>query len=267
MPDMKKLVVNGVGYDVVDETARNNLEDIRDSIPTTAEDVGALPIEGGTLTGKSIYYANGQARVLGDTNRIQFETYNTAGDTNNRRILHIRNSNHSESGVADALALYDVVSGEQTIYKLYGEHNPPPACAPIVSAASSDGIAYTATADGVSSLSAGQLIIFIPAMTSASTAPTLNVNGLGAKTIKRRMSNLSSTTTSGLTNNWLFLNKPQLMMYDGTYWIVMNQDKPSASDLYGSVDVDHGGLPSYSTENEGQVLKIVDGVPTWVTPN
>lgn len=84
---------------------------------------GFLPLAGGTLTGKNLYFYNGIARVLGDTNRLQFETSNVAGDTTNRRVLHLRNSTHTESGIADALALYDTVNGTQTIYKLYGDHN------------------------------------------------------------------------------------------------------------------------------------------------
>lgn len=211
----------------------------------------ALPIEGGTLKGKNLYFNNGGARVMGDTNRLQMESYNVAGDTNNRRILHLRNSTHSESGIADALALYDVVDGSQTIYKLYGEHNPPPGGGggvPIAIAESSDGITYTATVDGINALSAGQLVVFLSSKVSASTAPTLDVNGLGAKTIKRRLSGMSSTTASGLVNNWLFANKPQLLMYDGTYWIAINQDKPMADDLYGSVS---GEKVSYDNTTSG----------------
>ena len=133
---------------------------------------------------------------------------------------------------------------------------------PVANAASSDGIAYTATVDGIDALTAGQMVVFLSTKTSASTAPTLNINGLGAKTIKRRQSNLSSTTAAGASNNWLYANKPQLLMYDGSYWIVVNQDKPAASDLYGSIAVDKIAA---SSDNEGQFLRVVSGVPTWST--
>lgn len=137
--------------------------------------------------------------------------------------------------------------------------------APVVTATSSDGVTYTATVDGIDSLSVGTLVTFVSATTSASTTPTLNVNGLGAKTIKRRLSGLSSTTAAGASNNWLYANKPQLLMYDGTYWIVVNQDKPAASDLYGSLEV---SKISATTDNEGQFLRVIGGVPTWSTiPN
>lgn len=116
--------------------------------------------------------------------------------------------------------------------------NVPTAAVPVVNATSTDGVAYTGTLDGVTELTTGVAFSFIPDMTSTSTAPTLDLNGLGAKTIKRRLSGLSSTTTAGYAANWLYTSKPQLLMYDGTYWIAVNQDKPMASDLYGDV----GGL-------------------------
>lgn len=110
--------------------------------------------------------------------------------------------------------------------------------APIATATSSDGVAYIATVDGINALATGQMVMFVSSTTSASTAPTLDINSLGAKTIKRRLSGMSSTTAAGYANNWLYANKPQLLMYDGTYWITVNQDKPQASDLYGDVAYD-----------------------------
>ncbi len=110
-----------------------------------------------------------------------------------------------------------------------------------IAATAGTGAAYTATVSGITALKAGVAIILVPHTTSTSTAPTLNINSLGAKTIKRRQSNLSSTTTSGNSNNWLYTGKPQFLVYDGSYWIVMNQDKPSASDMYGILAVEKGG--------------------------
>ena len=137
----------------------------------------------------------------------------------------------------------------------------------IVAAASDDGVAYTATVEDVTELTAGMTLIFIPGKTSASTAPTLNVNGLGAKTIKRRLSGLSSTLTSGNTNNWLFLNKPQIMTYDGTYWVVMNQAKPSATDLYGKVSVQNGGwYVNSDTTDDDKAEALESLIEIGVTP-
>ena len=105
----------------------------------------------------------------------------------------------------------------------------------IVAADSTDGVAYTATVNNMTELVIGQVITIIPSMTSKSTTPTLNVNGLGAKAIKRRLSGLASMPASGLATTWLYVNSPLMVMYDGNNWIVIGQDKPMGSDIYGSV--------------------------------
>lgn len=102
-------------------------------------------------------------------------------------------------------------------------------------ASSTDGIAYTATVPGIDSLTVGASFIMIPNKTSASTTPTLNVNNLGAKTVKRRLSNMSTTLQSGYANTWLSINKPITVVYDGTYWIVEGMPKPVGADIYGTV--------------------------------
>lgn len=102
-------------------------------------------------------------------------------------------------------------------------------------ASSTDGIIYTATVPGIDSLTVGASFIMIPNKTSASTTPTLNVNSLGAKTVKRRLSNMSTTLQSGYANTWLSINKPITVVYDGTYWIVEGMSKPVGADIYGTV--------------------------------
>lgn len=102
-------------------------------------------------------------------------------------------------------------------------------------ASSTDGVAYTATVPGIDSLTVGASFIMIPNKTSASTTPTLNVNSLGAKTVKRRLSNMSTTLQSGYANTWLSINKPITVVYDGTYWIVEGMPKPVGADIYGTV--------------------------------
>lgn len=102
-------------------------------------------------------------------------------------------------------------------------------------ASSTDGIIYTATVPGIDSLTSGASFIMIPNKTSASTTPTLNVNSLGAKTVKRRLSNMSTTLQSGYANTWLSINKPITVVYDGTYWIVEGMPKPVGADIYGTV--------------------------------
>lgn len=116
----------------------------------------------------------------------------------------------------------------------------------IVAATSTDGETYEATVNNMSELVIGKVITIIPSMTSASTAPTLNVNGLGAKGIKRRMSGLSSMSASGYASTWLYVDKPQMVMYDGDYWIVIGQDKPMGGDIYGSITLKSPNGTEYS---------------------
>lgn len=100
---------------------------------------------------------------------------------------------------------------------------------------SGSGSAYTATVAGITSLTRGASFIMIPHVVSTSTAPTLNVNGLGARPIRRRYGYGTSSTTTGYSNAWLGANVPHHVIYDGTYWIVEDTPKPSANDLSGTV--------------------------------
>ena len=110
-----------------------------------------------------------------------------------------------------------------------------------VNAVSTDGITYTGTIDTITELKSGVAIIFIPNRASASVSPTLNLNSFGAKGIRRRLSNLSTSTQEGYASTWLAANKAFLLVYDGTYWIVDGLTKPAAADLYGTLAVEKGG--------------------------
>lgn len=104
------------------------------------------------------------------------------------------------------------------------------------------GAAYTATVSSITALTAGASFIMIPNVVSISTAPTLNVNGLGAKTIRRRyIGYVTNAVAAGYSASWLSAGKPVRMIYDGTYWIAEGRGKPYAPDLYGTTAVSHGG--------------------------
>lgn len=113
--------------------------------------------------------------------------------------------------------------------------------------------AYTATIPGLSSLTTGIKITIIPHATSTSATPTLNVNSLGAKGIRRRLSTGATTVQSGAATSWLTVNKAFNLTYDGTYWIVADMTKPSSSDLDGNVTVPKGGT-GRSTLTSGSYL-------------
>ena len=119
---------------------------------------------------------------------------------------------------------------------------------PIVTASSLNGVAYTGTVDGISKLSVGVTVVFIPTIVSASVTPTLNINNLGDKGIRRRLSNLGSTPQGGYANTWLSANKAYLLIYDGSYWIAEGFTKPASADLYGAVSIEKGGTGANTAE-------------------
>lgn len=106
--------------------------------------------------------------------------------------------------------------------------------------ATGDGTTYTATVDGITELTAGVNFVMIPDTSSTDQSVTLNVNGLGAKPLRRRVSAGSSVTASGYTNDWLAAGKPVRVMYDGLFWTV-DIVQAHASDLMGSVPITKGG--------------------------
>jgi hypothetical protein len=102
------------------------------------------------------------------------------------------------------------------------------------------GAAYVATVPGITSLTAGASFVMVPHVNSTATAPTLNVNGLGAKGL-RRYTSTSALANSGYSAGWLTSTIPVTVMYSGSFWIVKELTKPSAEDLSGTVSVAKGG--------------------------
>lgn len=109
------------------------------------------------------------------------------------------------------------------------------------------GSAYTATVEGITSLTAGVSFVMIPHAVSTVDNPTLNVNGLGAKYLRRRVTNATTTTTGG-SSSWLSAGKPIRVFYDGTYWIA-DLPKPNALDILGTVQIQNGGTGATTAAN------------------
>lgn len=144
--------------------------------------------------------------------------------------------------INDIAANYVKFTAEQTLtdeQKAQARDNinaPSPADAVYTATASStDGVAYTATVSGIDSLTVGASFIMIPNKASTSKAPTLNVNGLGAKPIRRRLSSLTTSLQQGHSTNWIALNKPFTVVYDGTAWVIEGLTKTDGADVYGAV--------------------------------
>lgn len=102
------------------------------------------------------------------------------------------------------------------------------------------GAAYEATVGGITSLSAGAAFVMIPHTASTTTAPTLNVNGMGAKSLRQRLSTNNAMSAQGNSDGWIVSGKPVLVMYDGNYWVV-ELVRPDANSIYGTVAIERGG--------------------------
>lgn len=109
-----------------------------------------------------------------------------------------------------------------------------------------NGSAYVASVPHISTLVAGATFTMIPHVVSTATSPTLNVNGLGAKAIRQRLSNSTLLTAPGAEANWLAAGKPVEVVYDGSFWIV-DFVRPNMASAYGVLPVANGGTGgSYS---------------------
>lgn len=111
---------------------------------------------------------------------------------------------------------------------------------------SGNGSAYTANVSGFS-LATGKSIVMIPHVTSTTTTPTLNVNSLGAKNIRMRLSSSTSSTIPLINSGFLTANKPVKVTYDGTYWVIDDFIQPDANNLYGTLISRGSSAPSSGT--------------------
>lgn len=118
--------------------------------------------------------------------------------------------------------------------------------APVVTSGS--GAAYAATVDGITELVAGVSFIMVPHTASTTVAPTLDVNGLGAVTIRQPLSNSTSSTTSAANTNWLGSGKPVMVSYNGMFWVA-NLMRPNAANLYGTLAIEKGGTGATTAED------------------
>ena len=136
---------------------------------------------------------------------------------------------------------------------------------PIVTTSGS-GSKYTATIDGITELITGMMIVIIPHVTSTTVVPSLDLNGLGAKTIYHHYSYTNSTRASAYSYSWLTADIPQLLQYDGVAWIALGKDRPHADDLMGTLKVGHGGTGKSSLTRYGLLYASAVSSMTQLSP-
>lgn len=125
-----------------------------------------------------------------------------------------------------------------------------------ITAASTDGVSYTASVPWITELTVGARFTMLPNKLSASTSPTLDVNGLGAKYIRCLTGYNSAATVGGALAGWISANRPIDVIYDGTHWITDIQ-RTSVSALYGTLKVEGGGT---GADNAEEALSNLGGV-------
>lgn len=153
----------------------------------------------------------------------------------------------SNEATLDQMALWripvsgTVISAPEIVYntKFAGER--------IAPAHSEDGVSYTVELPGIAKLYTGLEITIIPDKNSATTLPSLNINGLGGVSIKRRISSSNSITVQSKDENFLISTQPIRLFYNGKFWIA-DMARPNAPDIYGTVSVENGGTGGDSAE-------------------
>ena len=126
---------------------------------------------------------------------------------------------------------------------------------------------YSATVDGITELHNGLEITIIPDANSTSNLINLNVNGLGAISLRQPLSFTTFVATAPTRDGFLYGNTPCRLMYHANYvsggiWLMADKQKTSAQDLYGAVPVSNGGTGHNSVDDvptQGSTKMVTSG--------
>lgn len=100
--------------------------------------------------------------------------------------------------------------------------------------------AFTATIEGYTKYTKGDLFVMIPHVAATSTSPKLNINGLASYPIQRRAYN--STIKALRASGCIAKDMPELLVFTGSYFIALSQYQPyGGTDFYTAVSVSKGG--------------------------
>lgn len=133
-----------------------------------------------------------------------------------------------------------------------------------VTASSTDGAAYIATVKGIKSLASGVNFVMVPNKNAAGDDVTLNVNGLGAKSVKRKLSNSPASTVTDSIEEQIRSGVPVRVTYNGSAWLVDDVYPNLTSGTYGTLPVASGGTGVTTPEAERDRLGLgntTDAVP------
>lgn len=250
---------------------------------TTFSNAGVRSISTGGTNGTISVNTNGTTanvavKGLGSAAYTNSDAYATSGHTHNYA------GSSSAGGSATSAVKLDTASAGSSTQPVYFSGGKPTACTSYANATvgtskksnssvgfttAGTGAAYTATVDGIDTLTVGTSITIVPHTVSTTVSPTLNVNGLGSKMIRRRVSNATGTLTSGYTESWLTASIPVQVTYDGTFWVA-DVPKPNALDIFGSVEIAHGGTGATTAKDALNNLGITwstTAAPDTGTPN
>lgn len=213
----------------------------------TAEQLGLDKVNNTSDTEKYVKYAQtaGSAEKVGYAMTIRLNGGRTEGsdaftfDGSTSRTVNVT---PAKIGAAEA----DLSNVDASAFKQLADNAGVGGGTPIVTAASTDGATYTATVQNVAELYSGLTITIIPDTTSASTAPTLNINGLGAKPIRLPLSTNNVAMAQPGNAAYFTAGNPITLQFDASYlntgaWKTLGKQRQAADDLYGNVPIANGG--------------------------
>lgn len=220
----------------------------------TAQQTGALPITGGTITGGDVFLGGGLARVAGGQDYVQLDTFDSAKDSKNRRKLVLNGGN--KTTIDKSVILSSTADGIEEVYILYGTHNKPKA---------SDVGAVSKTGDTMN----GSLKLY-----NEELYPTLHIGRDSANTLKFEYSKAGSvhiTNCSDAIQTGLSLNNTDMQLEDvlevyhpeGSFIVFGEHNKPTKT--YNG----NGGNQTVQVGGIGSVAWLVstNGIQGFVSKN